>query len=51
MNDGFRVRTMKPEEVPLAVEWAAVEGWNPGLADAPCFAAAAPGGFILRRMD
>jgi Acetyltransferase (GNAT) domain len=48
MNDGsFNVRTMRPEEVPLAIEWAAAEGWNPGLADATCFAAAAPGGFLL----
>jgi GNAT superfamily N-acetyltransferase len=38
---------MRPEEVPLAVEWAAAEGWNPGLADASCFAAAAPEGFLL----
>jgi hypothetical protein len=46
-NESFRVRTMTPEEVPLALEWAAAEGWNPGLADAPCFAAAAPDGFLL----
>jgi len=38
---------MRPEEVPLAVEWAAAEGWNPGLADAPCFASTDPGGFLL----
>jgi hypothetical protein len=38
---------MRPEEVPLAVEWAAAEGWNPGLADASCFADAAPGGFLV----
>jgi hypothetical protein len=41
------VRTMGADEVPLAVEWAAAEGWNPGLADAPCFAAAAPVGFLV----
>jgi len=46
-NDSFRVRTMKPEAVSLAVDWAAAEGWNPGLSDAPCFAAAAPEGFLL----
>lgn len=37
---------MRAEEVPLAVEWAAREGWNPGLADATAFAAADPGGFL-----
>lgn len=31
----------------LAVEWAAREGWNPGLADAEAFFAADPGGFLL----
>src|SRR5262249_23948402 len=40
----FRVRTMTPEEVVLATDWAAAEGWNPGLNDARCFAAAAPDG-------
>ena len=46
-DDSFRVRTMLPEEMTLAVDWAAAEGWNPGLADASCFAAAAPDGFLL----
>jgi GNAT superfamily N-acetyltransferase len=46
-DDSFRVRTMSPEEVALAVDWAAAEGWNPGLTDASCFAAAAPDGFLL----
>ena len=43
----FRVRIMSPEEVALAVDWAAAEGWNPGLNDASCFAAAAPDGYLL----
>src|SRR3974377_417318 len=47
IDDTFCVRTMPPEEVTLAVDWAAAEGWNPGLTDAPCFAAAAPDGFLL----
>jgi hypothetical protein len=46
-DDSFRVRTMLPEEVALAVDWAAAEGWNPGITDAACFAAAAPDGFLL----
>lgn len=37
---------MRPSEVPLAVEWAAREGWNPGLNDATAFAAADPEGFL-----
>ena len=31
----------------LAVDWAAAEGWNPGLADAGCFAGADAGGFLI----
>jgi GNAT superfamily N-acetyltransferase len=46
-DDSFRVRTMRPEEVSLAVDWAAAEGWNPGLSDASCFASASPDGFLL----
>ncbi|MET8687205.1 GNAT family N-acetyltransferase [Streptomyces sp. NPDC004732] len=31
--------------------WAADEGWNPGLADAPSFHAQDPDGFFLGRLD
>jgi ribosomal protein S18 acetylase RimI-like enzyme len=34
-------------EVELAVEWAAREGWNPGLMDADCFHGADAGGFLI----
>src|SRR5262249_48367099 len=34
-------------EVELAIEWAAAEGWNPGLRDARCFFAADPDGFFV----
>jgi hypothetical protein len=50
-GDGFRVRAMDAEEVGLALDWAAAEGWNPGLADAACFAAVDPGGFLLGELD
>lgn len=43
----FVVRTMSAEDVALAVEWAAQEGWNPGLHDAACFRAADPDGFFI----
>jgi GNAT superfamily N-acetyltransferase len=46
-GDDFRVRAMRPDEVAIVVDWAAAEGWNPGLADAGCFAAADAGGFLL----
>jgi hypothetical protein len=38
---------MRPDEISIAVDWAAAEGWNPGLADAACFAASAPQGFLI----
>ncbi len=45
--DDYAIRTMTRPEVDLAVEWAAAEGWNPGLDDAACFHAADPGGFLV----
>ena len=50
MND-LRVRTMRPDEIAIAVDWAAAEGWNPGLADAGCFATADPEGFFIGELD
>jgi GNAT superfamily N-acetyltransferase len=47
----LRIRTMRPEEIALAVDWAAAEGWNPGFADAPCFATVDPGGFLIGEFD
>jgi hypothetical protein len=38
---------MQREEIGIAVEWAAAEGWNPGVHDAPCFHAADPSGFLI----
>ena len=44
---GFVIRRMQRAEVDLAIEWAAVEGWNPGRHDAECFYAADPDGFLI----
>ncbi|MER7959213.1 GNAT family N-acetyltransferase [Streptomyces sp. NPDC096030] len=35
----------------LVRDWAAAEGWNPGLSDAPAFFAQDPEGFFLGRID
>ena len=35
----------------VVTEWAADEGWNPGLADAPSFFAQDPEGFFVGRVD
>ncbi|MBN1662916.1 MAG: GNAT family N-acetyltransferase [Deltaproteobacteria bacterium] len=45
------VRNMTREECDLAVEWAAQEGWNPGIYDAECFYAADPSGFFLAELN
>jgi GNAT superfamily N-acetyltransferase len=45
------VRNMNEQEVGLALEWAAAEGWNPGLHDAKCFYAADPNGFFLAELS
>jgi len=42
---------MTGREVATAIEWAAAEGWNPGLHDAACFHAADPGGFLMGLLD
>lgn len=45
--DGYAIRTMRRDEFALALDWAAREGWNPGLHDADAFHAADPDGFLL----
>jgi len=42
---------MRPDEISIAVNWAATEGWNPGLADDACFAAVDPEGFLIGELD
>ena len=46
-TDSFSIRRMTRTEVDLAIEWAAREGWNPGIHDAECFYATDPNGFLL----
>lgn len=47
----MQIANLRSDEVALAVDWAAAEGWNPGLDDAPAFAAADPTGFFVGRVD
>jgi GNAT superfamily N-acetyltransferase len=49
--DGLRIRPMRPDEISIAVNWAAAEGWNPGLADDACFAAPDPQGFFIGEFE
>ncbi|WP_457089593.1 GNAT family N-acetyltransferase [Microvirga sp. P5_D2] len=45
--DDLTIRVMTREDLARAVDWAAAEGWNPGLGDAECFHAADPTGFLM----
>jgi GNAT superfamily N-acetyltransferase len=47
----YDIRTMTPDEVAQAVDWAAAEGWNPGLQDTDCFLTVDPAGFIGGWLD
>lgn len=49
-NDIEFVRASR-DDVDVMVEWAAREGWNPGLNDAECFWAADPEGFWTARRN
>lgn len=43
---GFTLGPMRADEVPVLEEWAAAEGWNPGLADLAIAHAVDPDAFI-----
>lgn len=45
------IRTLDIEHIQTLIDWAADEGWNPGLADAPAFQAADPHGFLGAFVD
>jgi len=47
MQKHYIIREMTRQEVDIAVDWAAAEGWNPGLNDADCFYAADPNAFLV----
>ena len=51
MTADLLIRPVTRDEFEVAVEWAAQEGWNPGLDDGACFHAADPGGFLLAFRD
>jgi GNAT superfamily N-acetyltransferase len=46
MRGGYDVRTMSRADLARTLDWAADEGWNPGLDDARAFHAADPLGFF-----
>ena len=51
MSNELVIRNMSRSEVDELVEWAAREGWNPGLHDAELFWATDPAAFIAAEFD
>ena len=51
MKTSFEIRTMRREDLELAVDWAAQEGWNPGLHDTDCFYPVDMQGFYMAFVD
>lgn len=51
MDHNMIMRPMRREELDTLVEWAAAEGWNPGLNDAEVFWLTDPEGFIAAEID
>ncbi|WP_309395891.1 GNAT family N-acetyltransferase [Cerasicoccus maritimus] len=51
LADQLTFRTMSREELDIAVQWAAREGWNPGKHDADIFWATDPEGFVAACLD
>lgn len=47
----MNIRQMTRDELDMLVEWAAREGWNPGLDDAEVFWATDPEGFVAAEID
>ena len=47
----MRIAPMQRADLERAIDWAADEGWNPGLDDAAAFHAADPGGFLMGWVD
>ena len=47
----YTIKPMTREDLAVALDWAAAEGWNPGLHDADCFYAADPSGFLMGWWD
>jgi len=48
---GFTIAVMSRAQLDIAADWAAAEGWNPGLHDAGLFHAADPQGFLIGMQD
>lgn len=50
-DTGLGIRAMAPADLAIAAEWAAAEGWNPGLGDTSCFSRIDPAGFLVGELE
>ncbi len=46
-DNSYTIRAMTRQEFDISIDWAAAEGWNPGLYDADAFYTADPNGFFM----
>ncbi len=51
MSQDLSIAPMTQAELAMVLDWAATEGWNPGLDDAAAFHATDPMGFFLARIN
>ena len=47
----YKIRRMRADEVKIAIDWAAKEGWNPGIHDAETFYVTDPKGFFVGEIN
>lgn len=47
LKDNYIIKRMTRDELDIAIDWAAAEGWNPGLYDRDCFYDTDPNGFFI----
>lgn len=47
MTQALRIAPMSRADLDVAVDWAAAEGWNPGIDDAEAFHGIDPAGFLM----
>lgn len=51
MTEDIIIRTLRPEEIGIPIEWARREGWNPGVHDAACHFVVDPAGWFCAEKD
>lgn len=51
LKEAFQIKKMSEDELKIAIDWAAEEGWNPGLFDADAYYAADPNGFLMGYLE